>query len=61
MRFAVIGYRYFGKAGLVDLCQPVLDRLAARTGELARLAVVEAGRLVFVANAQGAQTGVRYR
>lgn len=60
VRFAVIGYRYFGKAGLVDLCQPVLDRLAARTGELARLAVLEAGALTFVANAQGAQTGVRY-
>ncbi|MBM3567439.1 MAG: IclR family transcriptional regulator [Alphaproteobacteria bacterium] len=60
IRFAVIGHRFFGKAGLIDLCQPVLDRLAARTAELARLAVVESGSMIFVANAQGASTGVRY-
>lgn len=60
IQFAVIGYRFFGKLGLVDLCQPVLDRLAARTGELARLAILEAGNLIFIANAQGASSGVRY-
>jgi DNA-binding IclR family transcriptional regulator len=59
-QLAVIGFRYFGKAGLVELCQPVLDRLAARTGELARLAILEMGNLTFVANAQGASSGLRY-
>lgn len=60
IQFAVIGNRFFGKTGLADLCQPVLDRLAERSGELARLAVLEAGYLVFVANAQGASSGVRF-
>lgn len=60
IQFAVIGNRFFGKTGLADLCQPVLDRLAARTGELARLAILEAGNLIFVANAQGASSGVRF-
>lgn len=60
IQFAVIGNRFFGKTGLADLCQPVLDRLAARTGELARLAILEAGDLIFVANAQGASSGVRF-
>jgi DNA-binding IclR family transcriptional regulator len=60
VQFAVIGFRFFGKMGLVELCQPVLDRLAARTNELARLAILEGGTLVFVANAQGAPSGIRY-
>jgi DNA-binding IclR family transcriptional regulator len=60
VQMAVIGYRFFGKAGLTDLCQPVLDRLAARTGELARLAILEEHRLTFVASAQGSSSGLRY-
>ncbi len=60
VQFAVIGFRFFGKMGLVELCQPILDRVAARTSELARLAIIESGTLVFVANAQGAPSGIRY-
>jgi IclR family transcriptional regulator, acetate operon repressor len=60
IRAAAIGFRFFGKAKLEDLCQPILDRLAARAGEFARLAFVDARDLVFVAHAQGASSGLRY-
>lgn len=60
VRTAALALRFFGSSGLVDVCQPVLDRLAARTGELVRLAVVENGELFFIANAQGALDGIRF-
>lgn len=60
VRTAAIGFRFFGKVGLGQLCGPVLDRLAASTGELVRLAVVESNDLHFIANSQGALTGLRY-
>ncbi len=59
-RTAALALRFFGRAGLTDLCQPVLDRLAARTEELVRLAVLEGDELYFVANAQGVSSGLRF-
>lgn len=47
-------------SGIPDIAQPLLDRLAASTGELVRLAIVEGDELVWVAKAQGARTGLRY-
>jgi DNA-binding IclR family transcriptional regulator len=38
----------------------VLDALAARSGELARLALVDGDTLTWIAKAQGAATGLRY-
>jgi DNA-binding IclR family transcriptional regulator len=38
----------------------VLDRLAAASGELARLGVVEGDHITFVGKAQGAKSGLRY-
>jgi DNA-binding IclR family transcriptional regulator len=52
--------RHYVRTGLDDLAQPILDRLAAETGELARLALVDGQRLVWVAKAQGARSGLRY-
>ncbi|MCK8787182.1 IclR family transcriptional regulator [Roseomonas sp. NAR14] len=51
---------HLGASGVTDAAQPVLDRLAAETGELARLAVWDGARLCWVARAQGATTGLRY-
>lgn len=47
-------------SGVVDVAQPVLDQLARTSGELVRLSVIEGDRLVFVAKAQGARSGLRY-
>jgi len=60
LKLTMLGLRHYVCTGLDDLAQPVLDRLAAETGELARLAVVEGERLVWVAKAQGARSGLRY-
>lgn len=60
MKLALLGMRYFTGAGFNDLAQPILDRLAAASGELARLAIAEGDRLLWVAKAQGARYGLRY-
>jgi IclR family transcriptional regulator, acetate operon repressor len=59
-RLASLALRYLAASGITDVAQPVLDRLAAATGELVRLAVVDGDRLTWVAKAQGAQSGLRY-
>ena len=51
---------HLSTGGILDVSQPVLDRLAAASGELARLGVVEGDHLTFVAKAQGARSGLRY-
>jgi IclR family transcriptional regulator, acetate operon repressor len=56
----MLGLRHFAGLGLTDVAQPILDRLAAESGELARLAIVEDERMVWVAKAQGARHGLRY-
>jgi len=51
---------FMGASGMVDFAQPVLDRLAASSGDFIRLAVVDGERLTWVARAQGARRGLRY-
>lgn len=60
LKLAMLGLRHYVCTGLDDLVQPILDGLAAESGELARLAVVDGDRLVWVAKAQGARSGLRY-
>jgi IclR family transcriptional regulator, acetate operon repressor len=60
LKLSLLGARHLAATGLGDVSQPILDRLAAATGELARLAVVEGDGLVWVAKAQGARHGLRY-
>jgi IclR family transcriptional regulator, acetate operon repressor len=55
-----LAFRYIAATGVTDVAQPVLDRLAASTGELARLAVLDGDTLTWVAKAQGAPNGLRY-
>ncbi|WP_018259688.1 IclR family transcriptional regulator [Methylobacterium sp. WSM2598] len=59
-KLATLGLKHLAASGVVDVAQPVLNRLAERSGELVRLAVVDYPRLVWVAKAQGARTGLRY-
>ena len=60
LKLTLLGARYYVGTGLSDVGQPILDRLAGETGELARLALVEGHGLVWVAKAQGARYGLKY-
>lgn len=55
-----IGLMFLSKSGIVDIAQPLLNRLAEISGELVRLSVVDGERLTWVARAQGARQGLRY-
>jgi DNA-binding IclR family transcriptional regulator len=59
-RLAVLGHRYLESAGITNIAQGLLERLAARTGELARLTALDGRRLVWIGSAQGAPRGLRY-
>jgi DNA-binding IclR family transcriptional regulator len=60
VKLAAVGFRILAGAGTSDICQPSLDRLATRTGELVRLALVEGDTLFWIAKSQGALSGLRY-
>lgn len=60
MKLAALGFRHLAATRIEEVCQPVLDRLAAMSGELARLAVVEHQGMTWIAKAQGALSGLRY-
>ena len=61
LRLPVLGQRFLIGIGIPDICQPVLDRVARESGELARLAIVAGDGLTWVAQAQGARTGLIYQ
>lgn len=60
IKLAAMGLSFLGQSGVTDIAQPILDRLAAESHELARLSVADAGALVWVGVAQGATGGLRY-
>lgn len=60
IKLVSLGLSFLSNSGVVDVAQPLLDRLAQEAGELVRLAVVDGSELVFVAKAQGATRGLRY-
>lgn len=59
-KLPAMGLNYLSRSGIVDIAQPSLRRLADRTGELVRLAVLEGERLTLMAKAQGANSGLLY-
>ena len=59
-KLAALGLTFLSSSGIVDIAQPLIDRLAVSSGELVRLAIVDGERLTFVAKAQGARFGLRY-
>ena len=59
-KLIALGLSYLSESGIVDLAQPVLDRLARDSAELARLGIVSNDRLTWVAKAQGAKSGLIY-
>jgi len=60
IKLPALGLAFLGGAGIVDIAQPIIDRLARSSGELVRPALAEGDRLTFVAKAQGARSGLRY-
>jgi IclR family acetate operon transcriptional repressor len=59
-KLVALGLSYLQATGIVDIAQPLLDRLAEASGEFVRLSVVDGDRLTWVAKAQGARRGLRY-
>ena len=59
-KVASLGLAFLSSAGIVDIAEPILERLAGASGELVRLALVDDDRLTWVAKAQGSRKGVRY-
>ncbi|WP_346893226.1 IclR family transcriptional regulator [uncultured Roseibium sp.] len=60
LKLAAMGLNYLTRCGISDFAQPVLDKLAQASHELVRLSVVDGSKLIWVAAAQGATTGLRY-
>jgi DNA-binding IclR family transcriptional regulator len=61
MKLTVLGQRFYAATGIPDLCQPLIDRLAAASHEFVRMAVVDSDALVWVTYAQGARGGLIYQ
>ncbi len=63
-KVAALGLGFLSSAGVVDIAEPLLERLAQASGELVRLSIVDDDRLTWVARAQGARNaaaaGTRY-
>jgi IclR family acetate operon transcriptional repressor len=56
-----LGLGFLSGAGIVNVAEPLLERLAQTSGELVRLSIVDEDRLTWVAKSQGArQAGLRY-
>ena len=60
LKLSAMGFRFLSQTGLLDICQPILDRLAAGTGEHIRMALVEDDALRWVGRAQGSRFGLHY-
>jgi IclR family acetate operon transcriptional repressor len=55
-----LGLGYLSGAGIVDIAEPLLERLAQASGELVRLSIVDEDRLTWLAKSQGMRKGLRY-
>jgi IclR family acetate operon transcriptional repressor len=59
-KLASMGLGLLSSKGIIDIAEPVLERLAKESGELVRLSIVDDDRLVWVAKSQGTRMGLRY-
>jgi IclR family transcriptional regulator, acetate operon repressor len=55
-----LGPAYFSTSGVVDIAEPLIERMAQLSGELVRLAIVDGEHLTWVAKSQGARKGLCY-
>jgi IclR family transcriptional regulator, acetate operon repressor len=61
LRLAIVGQRLLAGTRIPDICQPILDELAAATESLGRLAIVGPDGLTWIGQAQGARNGLIYQ
>jgi IclR family acetate operon transcriptional repressor len=61
LKMMVIGQRLLLQSRIPDIFQPLLEKLAAATRLLVRMAIVNANSLTWIAQAQGAQEGLVYQ
>jgi IclR family acetate operon transcriptional repressor len=59
-KLASLGLGFLSCSGIVDIAQPLIERLAEASGELVRLSIVDQDRLTWVAKAEGNRKGFRY-
>lgn len=59
-KLSSMGLGLLSSKGIVDIAEPILERLAKESGELVRLSIVDDDRLVWVAKSQGTRMGLRY-
>jgi IclR family transcriptional regulator, acetate operon repressor len=59
-KLSSMGMSFLSKSGIIDIAQPVLNKLAKATEELVRLAILDGGRLTLVAKAEGPKAGLLY-
>jgi IclR family acetate operon transcriptional repressor len=59
-KVAALGLTFLSSSGIVDIAQPLIERLAESSGELVRLSVVDDERLTWIAKAEGGRKGFRY-
>ena len=59
-KVASLGLGFLSGSGIVDIAQPLIERLADTSGELVRLSIVDGDRLTWVAKAEGGRKGFRY-
>ena len=59
-KVASLGLRFLSGSGIVDIAQPLIERLAEVSGELARLSLVDDDRLTWVVKFEGGRKGFRY-
>ncbi|NML30082.1 IclR family transcriptional regulator [Paraburkholderia antibiotica] len=60
MRMTSNGLEFLSLTGIADIAQPIIERVAAQTGELARLSLVDGEAIIWVGKADGQRTGFRY-
>lgn len=61
LKMMVIGQRLLLQSRIPDIFQPLLEKLAAATRLLVRMAIVNANSLTWIAQAQGAHEGLVYQ
>lgn len=59
-KIASLGLGFLSGSGIVDIAQPLIERLAETSGELVRLSIIDGDRLTWVAKAEGGRKGFRY-
>lgn len=59
-KVASLGLVYLSGTGIVDIADPLLERLAQASRELVRLSIVDVDRLTWVSKVQGSRRGARY-